>query len=148
MITRSIYRKISIRKKRGEGGFTLVEVMIAMVILSTGILALTLMMKQSVSSTDYGRKVTAAENLALQKLEELKIIGYYNIAAAIATPEDYGTINGYPEFRREATTQILQGIGPGAPQGFLRQVTVTVRWRSAGSIGQGGRVELSTFVTP
>lgn len=147
MITRSIYRKISIRKKRGERGFTLVEVMIAMVILSTGILALTLMMKQSVSSTDYGRKVTAAENLALQKLEELKIIGYYNIPAAAVT-EDYGAINGYPEFRREATTQILQGIGPGAPQGFLRQVTVTVRWRSAGSIGQGGKVELSTFVTP
>lgn len=141
-------RKSNPLKKTDEGGFTLVEVLVAMTVLSVGILALTMMMKQSVGSTDYGRKVTVAENLAMQRIEELKAgndLTY--IPTAAATPEDYGTIANYPEYRREVAYAVLQGADGTHPEGFLQRVTVTVRWRSVGSIGLGGSVTLATFLS-
>jgi Tfp pilus assembly protein PilV len=141
-----------------------VEVLIAMMVLSIGILALTLMMKQSVSSTDYGRRVTTAENLALQKMEDLKSSdstnkGYYNtpaksVSASGSPPtyatitEDYGQINGYPDYQRKVDCVILSGYSVSTPNGYLKRVTVTVSWRSVGSIGQGGSVSLVTIMSP
>lgn len=148
------------RPRGGEGGFTLVEVLIAMMVLSIGILALTLMMKQSVSSTDYGRRVTTAENLATQKLEELKSsyqYGYSNtpISGGLGAPGsypkqifDYGSIPNYPDYRLEIDCEILSGWSASTRDGYLKKVMVTVSWRSVGSIGQGGSVSLVTIMSP
>ncbi len=62
-----------------EKGFTLVEVLIAVMILAIAITALAGLAGSSIKATDTGKRRTQALNLAAESLEALKTIPYYNI---------------------------------------------------------------------
>jgi len=58
--------------RESEKGFTLVEVMTALLILSVGMLGVAAMLTTSMKSDNYNSYVREAEQLANQKIEELR----------------------------------------------------------------------------
>lgn len=61
---------------KNKKGFTLVEVLIAMFILSVGILAVVSMLTTSMRSGSFGRATTVSNRLVQQQLEETKSITF------------------------------------------------------------------------
>ena len=64
-------------KFRGESsqqGFSLVELLVAILLLTVGLLALVKMQTQAVASNAYGNQLTQATFLAQDKLEELRLL--------------------------------------------------------------------------
>lgn len=121
-----------------ENGFTLVEVLIAIVILSLGMLSLASLMPTTIKSANYGKNTTMAANLAQQKIEDLDRVAssnFDNVVDSVAGSdpvngvnpdqvEDYGSIAGYTLFRRE--TYVTNGAGPTVN---IKDVAVRVLWR-------------------
>jgi prepilin-type N-terminal cleavage/methylation domain-containing protein len=99
------------RVVKDHGGFTLVEVLITVMILSLGIVAVISSVSVGVKGVDRGRKSTTALFLSEQRMEQVKAFavsknplqGWANVAAATFPAEAYGTIAGYPEYRRTVT---------------------------------------------
>lgn len=60
------------KRKKRDSGFTLVEVMAGMVIISVGLLLLLPMMVTSMQANDFARGSTEASMLIKDKMEELK----------------------------------------------------------------------------
>lgn len=78
----------SVRTRRREGGFTLVEVMIAIVILTVGLLSLAQMMVLATSSNQLSGRMTSSANTAKEQLERLKAIPFYtDPIARVRSPE-------------------------------------------------------------
>ena len=71
------------REKGSQQGFSLVEVMVAILILTVGLLALAKMQTQAVASNAFGYKLTQATFLAQDKLEELRLLNecYLEVSA-------------------------------------------------------------------
>ena len=70
-----MYRRASIDQKenqRKEAGFTLIEVMFAVVFLSIGLLGIAAMQDIALSRNIDGRRVTVATNLAAEMLERVR----------------------------------------------------------------------------
>jgi type II secretion system protein I len=63
-------KKISIKK---QGGFTILEVMIAMIILSISLLLLLNMAMVALDGNDWSNKTTVATQLLQEKLEQLRL---------------------------------------------------------------------------
>jgi type IV pilus modification protein PilV len=86
--------------KHLQFGFSMVEVLVAILLLTVGLLALATMQTQAVASNNYGNKLTEATFLAQDKLEELRLLNECYLAV-IAKPElswtaaDQAVVNNY-----------------------------------------------------
>jgi len=86
--------------KHSQSGFSMVEVMVAILLLTVGLLALAKMQTQAVASNNYGNQLTEATFLAQDKLEELRLLNECYLAV-IAKPElswtaaDQNVVNNY-----------------------------------------------------
>ena len=86
--------------KHRQSGFSMVEVMVAILLLTVGLLALAKMQTQAVASNNYGNQLTEATFLAQDKLEELRLLNECYLAV-IAKPElswtaeDQAVVNNY-----------------------------------------------------
>jgi len=83
---------MSIRQdKRGmdkrQSGFTLIEVMIAVVILAAGILALATMQIVSIRSNAFSTEMTYATMLAQSRFEQFRNMAYDDITPTGGTPD-------------------------------------------------------------
>jgi len=79
---------------KGQGGFGLLELLIAMTILAIGMLGIMKLQMQSGFGNAASRNNSAAVNLARSKMEELKRIGAYSIqGGAIPSLADSSTAN-------------------------------------------------------
>lgn len=67
--------------KAKERGFSLIEVLVAMTILSIGILGIAGLAGTAVKNSGYSQAMTQANNLAQKKLEALLGIDYQNLEA-------------------------------------------------------------------
>jgi prepilin-type N-terminal cleavage/methylation domain-containing protein len=115
-------RSIVLHYRQHEHGFTLSEVLMAIVVLSVGLLGLSAMMIAATNSLAFSKKLTTATTLAQDKLEEIKYATYASIVSANHPVEDYKTIPGYAQFKREVT------ISAG-PVPDTKTVIVTTSWR-------------------
>jgi len=102
---------------KDEAGFTLLEVMISIFILSVALLTLSGLMTSTIRNSDYGRRTTEAANLAREKIEEIERTAVRNFDATLLNDvapgsdpvaginpdiiEGYGTIAGHTNFKRE-----------------------------------------------
>jgi len=68
---------ISKGTRNNEGGFTLIEVLVAIVILSVGLLSLAQMMVLATSSNTLSGRMTSSSALAKEQLERLKAAPFY-----------------------------------------------------------------------
>ncbi|HJX04050.1 MAG TPA: type IV pilus modification protein PilV [Dehalococcoidia bacterium] len=106
-----------------NAGFTLIEVMIALVILAVGLLALATMQIVSVRSNAFSTEMTYATMLAQSRLEQIRNTSYDNV-----TP---GTVN--ENVSASASTKgmayIVQRIvADNTPAADMKTVTLTINW--------------------
>jgi type II secretory pathway component PulJ len=138
---------------RGEGGFTLAEVLVATAFIAITAGAIGVGFMQGTSSVETGRQQTTAVYLAEQRLEQIKAWslnsvggqGWSSLAtgAACCTNEAYNTIANYGNYRRTVTVT--------ANGGNNKVIQVSVFYRPvnpvAGNAGNERRVDASTLVT-
>ena len=121
-------------KRCSQLGFSLLEVMLTLVLISSGTVAvMELFQRARIGGTD-AESVLIATYLAQRRLEELRNVAYGSLAdeteTAIASP------SGYSRFRRqvEVTT----------PYTNLRQIVVTITWDAPGPDSEAS-VRLQTY---
>lgn len=132
---------------KGRAGFTLLEVLIAIVFVSVGIVAVLSSLSVGVSGIDRGRRTTTALFLSEQRMEEIKsfavsknpLQGWTNVVAATFPAEGYGAIAGYPDYRRTVT--ITNNPGGAAN---TKQVEVWVFYRPISPTVNGGETSITT----
>jgi len=83
-----------------QQGYSLVEVMVAILILTIGLLALAKMQTQAVASNSFGNQLTEATFLAQDKLEELRLLNECYLAVKgkqeiVWTAEDQDIVDNY-----------------------------------------------------
>ena len=98
--------------RRDQGGFTLIEVLMAVAVISMGLIAIMMGFNYATTGTEAGRQQTTALFLAEQRVEFVRSIAV-NVTAAnywvdpqlapAATQEAYGTIANAPTYRRVTT---------------------------------------------
>ena len=106
------YRKI----RNKEGGFTLLEVMLAILLLGTGFAVLLQVVSTGLSASGVNENEIIAVNLAQEKIEELKNTLY----ASITDETPPVAVTGFPAFTREVLVT--------TPQANLKEITVKVYW--------------------
>lgn len=111
----------SIRSK----GFSLIEMLIALVILSISLLALAGLMATTTKNNSFGGHMTEAATFAQDKLEELKVTPWGNVVSGtdpLPRPGSTG-IN----YNRTWNVSTLMNPTP-PPNDLLKTVTITINW--------------------
>jgi prepilin-type N-terminal cleavage/methylation domain-containing protein len=106
--------------RRGQAGFSLVELMVVMVILTVGLLPLAFIQTRAQQNVVDSGRFTDALALAQMQMESAKSLGSGNVAA------DSGAVDNY-QWRRTVTTLVP---GPFPPR--LDRVAVSVAWNERG----------------
>jgi prepilin-type N-terminal cleavage/methylation domain-containing protein len=96
-------------------GFTLIEILIALTILSVAFLALAGLMAQTTRNNSFGGHITEAATFAQDKLEELRAVSWLTIVPG--SDKKMGS-NGTDYAR-------TWGV---ATNGNLKTITVTINW--------------------
>ena len=111
-------------------GFTLLEVMIAMVILAIGLLGLASMHIMAIKGNSFGQQMTVASTMAQNQLEQFR-----RATGALVTGNDTVTDQNGITYTRTWT------VTPNAPQTGASTVLITISW--TGPTGQGGEAARS-----
>jgi Tfp pilus assembly protein PilV len=74
---------LKLKSSKSEAGFSMVELMISLVVLLFGVLAVLVLIINGVQLQTYARELTTANNLAKDKLEELRVIPAANAQRGI-----------------------------------------------------------------
>ena len=119
-------------------GFTLTEVLIAMVVLTIGLLGLSAMTIATTKGLAFSKRLTTATILAQDKIEEIKRANYAGITAANYPSET--PVPGYPQFKRTVT------ISPSQPVPDTTTVIVTTSW-GGGASSSSHAVTIRTIVS-
>jgi prepilin-type N-terminal cleavage/methylation domain-containing protein len=101
-------------------GFTLIEILIALVILSVAFLALAGLMVQTTRNNSFGGRMTEAATFAQDKLEELKAVSW--VAIVPGSDRKMGS-NGIDYAR-------TWNVGTN---GNLKTITMTINWNDQNS---------------
>ncbi len=96
-------------------GFTLLEVILAIILLGTGFAVLLQVVSTGVFTGGQNEDTIIAANLIQEKIEELRNATYSTIAS-----EDKAAVSGFSAFNRK--------VDVTTPQTGLKQVSVTVYW--------------------
>ncbi len=122
-----------------HSGFTLVEVLITMAILSIGILGVSGLTVHTINGRARSLELTAGTILAQDRLEAVKAAGYWNLAGMLGV-ENYGDIADYDEYWRNTVIQ------DDFPDTGMALVTVKVRW-TGGSSGRLITSQVRTIIS-
>jgi len=151
-------------RKRAEQGFTLVEALVAMLVLTFGLIAITNLFIVAAGSNTVANHSTAAAAQAAEVMERLKAVDFNTLQANGDLDNDIGTANCNPDVDANgcmAPTQYnmrrsIDGVGyikvrwkitnPGA--GGPGTLFIVVRaWSQAPLAGERSRAEFTTFRT-
>ena len=124
-------------QRREPAGFTLLEVLVAMVILGVGILSIGLAQISSVKLASKSRSLSQAMYLAQEQLD--LFMAMPSTSAVFATPvtddpDPGGPIDVNPNDADATTFTRNWTIQPNTPALGLTRITVTVRWDTASGI--------------
>lgn len=136
--------------RRAEAGFTLIEVLIAIVVLVFGLIAVTNLFLVAGSSNTVANQATAASDAASQVLENLKAQrwGSTQLAAGGSLTADQ-SVAGVPYFRSDQ----IRGVGTIASRWTITNVDGRTKFIRVRSEGTGvlararSRAEFTTFRT-
>ncbi len=101
---------------RNNQGFSLIELMVVMVVLTVGLLPLAIIQTRAQRDVMETGQMTEALNLAKQQIETAKAMGWNNVAA------DSGVVDNVYGWNRNVT-EVSWG---------LQQVDVIVTWQESG----------------
>mgnify|MGYP002633301230 CR=1 FL=1 len=115
-------------------GFTLIEVMIAIVILSVGLLGMASLTVGIIKGNKFSNEVTTATTLGQDKMEDIRRTGYSSVAAetkaVLPSPDD--------QYKREVT------VTNNSPATDMKTVNVKVYW--GGASKEDHNVEMKTIL--
>jgi len=111
-------------------GFTLLEVLVALAVLSLALVILLGLRNRDVELVNTTRDLTTATALARMKMEETQMEGFPELGEATG---EFG--EGYPQFH-------WQRLVSSTPFDYVREVRVSVKWGQANPDG----VELVKYV--
>jgi type IV pilus assembly protein PilV len=117
-----------------EEGFTLIEIMIALVIMSIGLTALAAVQISAIRGNAFSKRMTTAVSIADGKMEQIKNGSYASIISESATQVTQSNMN----FTRQVT------VTNNSPLANTKTVNVTVSW-SEGS--KSHTVPITTIVS-
>jgi prepilin-type N-terminal cleavage/methylation domain-containing protein len=109
-----------LRHFKKSKGFSLIEVLIALVILSISLLALAGLMVTTTRNNSFGGHLTEAVTFAQQRLEELRVAPYNTIVTPGAPVIQTGVPSGT---NYTINWNVVQNADDS-----LRRVTMTVNW--------------------
>ena len=137
------FRQREVDTKKGSQGFTLMEVLIAIVILSVGLLGMASLTVGIIKGNAFSKNASTATTLAQDKMEEISEKDYSDVA-----PETKATLlSPFANYEREVavdTTTFPDIVGPPAQLIGMKIVTVTVSWTDQSG---GHEVEQKTILS-
>lgn len=111
------------RPLNNSRGYNLIEVFIAMAVLSVVLMGMAGLINITVSINRNSAEKTVAVTLAQSKMEETIARGYLNLSSTNQTnAEDYGEMSNYPSYRR------ITDIKIDKPDTGIKLITVDVYW--------------------
>ncbi len=113
------------------GGFTLLEVLLAVVVLASGLVFILGALTIALSGGGINEAELIAVNLAQEKIESIRNTAYGSIAE-----EEKAVVSGFPAFQREVTLI--------TPRDNLKEVTVNVYFMVKSA---ENKVSLVTYVS-
>ena len=122
-----------------EGGFTLLEILIATCIFAIGILAVATMQISAIRGNRLGNEFTQAISLAQMQIEELKS---EDIGSAALAPGNYNDANNPIDVTGASGGKFTRSWVIANYTANSRSVAVTVAWTAAGA---GHNLALSTI---
>jgi type II secretory pathway pseudopilin PulG len=149
------------RISRREAGFTLIEALTAIVILSFGLMAVTNLLLVAASSNAVANQSTAATNSASQVLEQLRSVSFQNLAVGgslttdqgatvacnaplVGPPPTFNCNDDIPGVGRIHTRWTIEATNPANPQARF----ITVRSDGTGPLtGARARAQFTTIRT-
>jgi len=106
-------------------GFTLIEVLVSLVILSISLLALAGLMTTTTKNNSVGGRLTEAATLAQDKLEELRAIPWDNIPLNQSSDA--------PESRPGVQYQRTWVVRLNPTNADIKEIEITIRWTETAS---------------
>jgi type IV pilus assembly protein PilV len=133
---------------KNSDGFTLIEVMIAAVILAAGILALATMQIVSIRSNAFSSEMTYTSMLAQQKLEELKNLPSNDVKLEAGNHPDGTEDETWYEEKdnRGFTYEISHDVQNDIPAENMTRISMTIQWQGSAP-GQPSFTHSATFTT-
>ncbi len=123
-------RRIAPQRLRDQRGFTLIELMIALVVLSLGLLALGQLMPAGSRSMISSQRLTGASYYSQQKIEYLRTLPFQdaNLDPGRHPAAGFDTLGGSGQLLRSYNVDVLP-----APLDNVKRVVVNVGWTWHGS---------------
>jgi prepilin-type N-terminal cleavage/methylation domain-containing protein len=117
-------------------GFTMIEVIVAALILTVGVLGTAAALGGVIQGNGKSREMIGAVHLAKDKMEDIRWQGYPGTPAVdTQAVENYNTISGFGSYKRLATIDVDN------PTAGMKFVTVKVSWK-----GDKSSYELNTIL--
>ena len=110
-------------KIQTDKGFTIVEVLIAISILTIGILAVSSMQVSAIWGNSFAGRQTEGSTIALDRLEKLMALSYDNTDLAAGSHTDPSPPSGY---------SVVWEVEDDSPLDNVKRIIVTVTWTSHG----------------
>jgi len=104
-----------------SNGFTLIEILISIVILSISLLALAGLMATTTRNTSFGGHITEAATYAQDQLEQLRVTSWGNIANDWVDASGLRTRTGPSGITYGRTLNVVTS-------GNIKTVTITINW--------------------
>jgi prepilin-type N-terminal cleavage/methylation domain-containing protein len=114
-----------------EGGFTLLEVIIAISILTFGLLAVASMQTTAIRANDNASNITEATTFAQDTLEDLMALRYTNAGLDDVNP-GIGTPTTYAIAPPTGYTGLSYTVDDDNPVSNAKLITVTITWQDKG----------------
>ena len=119
---------------KSEEGFTLIEIMIALVVLSIGLIALAGLQMSAMRGNTLSKRMTTAVSIANARIEQIKNMPYANIQSESSTQITESNMT----FTRQVT------VSNDIPVANTKTVNVTVTWKNG---AKSHTVPISTVIT-
>ena len=123
--------KTIFKNKRSEKGFTLLEVMIAIVILTFGILVVASMQTSSIDGNSVANKLTEGTSWAGNKMEELLTIPDTDAQLSSGTHGPETAMSG--DISYDVNWEVIDSVDPSNPLADAKLIIVTVTWQDKGN---------------
>jgi len=114
-------RRIKVKKSLKSKGFTLIEVLVALVILAISLLALAGLMNTTTKNNAFGGRLTEAATFAQDKLEELRAHHWDSIPLNITSMDSPESRNGV-QYTRTWVARL------NAINANLKEIEITINW--------------------
>jgi type IV pilus assembly protein PilV len=132
---------------QSKEGFTLIEVMIALVILSVGLLALATMQIVSIRANAFSTEMTYASMLAQSEFEEFRNMAYDDITPTGGTPDS--KVIPASETSKGIPYTVQWEVHDNNPTTDMKTIELAVLWKGApaGSATSEKTVDFKTSFT-